>query len=281
MATAKEKPKKYFTRKSDEMVCDGADDILESKFTNFKQQLIADFERIIDERITELANHLFERVDDLERNVSNNNKKILENSKKVKELEDKADCLKKHNKSLQTKIEAQEKTICDLQESFEDQINRNARKTLIFTNVPETSDETYDVSPTLANTICKATNGEITIEKAKAMVERAHRGKARRNSKGGPRPIYAAIDDWRNSEKVKDLFLDKKNKSGIYCQQMFGPRTTWRRSQALKMRKELKDQDPRTKGYVAFPARLMVKKQGDTKYHLYRDFSNVPVVFGK
>ena len=121
----------------------------------------------------------------------------------------------------------------------------------------------------------------MTKEAAANSMERAHRGKARRNSTGRTRPIYAAIDDWRSSEKIKDYFNHKRNTSGIYCQQMYGPRTTWRRNQALAMRKQLKESGDISQGYVAFPARLMTRKRIDTKYILHKDFSNVPVIFDK
>ena len=121
----------------------------------------------------------------------------------------------------------------------------------------------------------------MTEKKAAESIERAHRGKRKRNNEGGPRPIYAAIDDWRHSEAIKGFFLNRQNDSGVYCDQMYGPRTTWRRSQALKVRKSLKENRTIIKGYVAFPARLMVMKRGDTKYSLWKDFSKESVIFDK
>ena len=89
----------------------------------------------------------------------------------------------------------------------------------------------------------------MSTEDAANTIKRAHRGKAKRKSKGSPRPIYAAIDDWRSSEKIKEFFLDRQNASGIFCQQMYGPRTTWRRNQALAKLKSLKESGQISQGY--------------------------------
>ena len=69
----------------------------------------------------------------------------------------------------------------------------------------------------------------------------------------------------------------------IYCEEKFGPKTTQRRNQAMIMRKQLKENGKIFNGYVAYPARLMVKTsnaRGD-KYILEQYFSNDEVNFGR
>ena len=53
--------------------------------------------------------------------------------------------------------------------------------------------------------------------------------------------------------------------------------TTRRRNMALAERKRLKEAGELVSGYVAFPAKLMVKKHGDKEYKLHTDFSRSKV----
>ena len=46
-------------------------------------------------------------------------------------------------------------------------------------------------------------------------------------------------------------------------------------------RKELKSQGKIVGGYVAFPAKLMIKKTLQSKYELAHDFSNIDVNYHK
>ena len=223
---------------------------------------------------------MFQRVDELEKVVLNIEKSTVYNKTKIENIEKNCLKLKKENE-LKRKLDDQSRKLEENLEKTEEQTNRSMRKTLVFTNIKEGKVEGWDAREVLAETIAKVSKGQMKKEEAVKSIERAHRGKAKRNANGRPRPIYAAIDDWRSSEKIKDFFADKKNTSGIYCQQMYGPRTTWRRNQALALRKKLKDDGEVCQGYIAYPARLMTRKRKDEKYKLFKDFSNIPVVYDK
>ena len=107
------------------------------------------------------------------------------------------------------------------------------------------------------------------------MIERAHRSKSKNNFQG-PRFIYASIDDWRNSEYIKEIFANRNSTlKNVYCEQKYGPLTSWRRSQAMKKRRELLDNKLIEKGYVNFPAILMVLKPGNKIYELEMDYSKI------
>ena len=69
----------------------------------------------------------------------------------------------------------------------------------------------------------------------------------------------------------------------IYAEQKFGPKTTLRRNMALVMRKQLKNDNGILNGYVAYPARLMVKTSAikGAKYVCKQDFSKEEVAFGR
>ena len=85
--------------------------------------------------------------------------------------------------------------------------------------------------------------------------------------------------NWNHCQKIlegfkKFGFLQKDN---IYVEQRYGPITTWRRNEAKKLRKLLKEKKEILSGYVAYPAKLMVKHSKEGKYFLHTDFSNAEV----
>ena len=173
---------------------------------------------------------------------------------------------------------SQAKQISDLSELVEDRTNRQLRSTLIFKGVPKQPQEKSwnDTRQVLASSVNSLLG--IPQKEASNLFERIHRGKDREY---GPPHIYCKVYNWNNSEKLKDDFLNlnKKNKSRIRCEQKYGPRTTNRRNQALILRKSLKEDGEIVSGYVKFPARLMVKRDGENAYTELKDFSKSEVVF--
>ena len=89
----------------------------------------------------------------------------------------------------------------------------------------------------------------------------------------------------RNSRKSvieSELFISNMRKHGrnsrVYVEQRYGPDTTWRRNNALALRKDLKAQGAVTSGFIAYPAKLMVKYNAqDRQYTMHQDFSNTEV----
>ena len=90
--------------------------------------------------------------------------------------------------------------------------------------------------------------------------------------------------DWKDCEylikKFRENNIANKN-STIYCEYKFGPLTTRRRNLALAERKKLKAEGEILGGYVAYPARLMVKTTAKSNYFMIKDFSSAKVEFGK
>lgn len=200
--------------------------------------------------------------------------------------------LSNENTNLKTRLRTLEnEKIYNIEEQIESRTNRQLRKTLVFKGIPETQpgennkketwEETEDIVAKQIAEICDDT----TLQNARDMLERCHRAKENTNYQGhGPRPIFCALFSWKESEYVKQQFrknnLDNPN-SKVYCEQKYGPRTTVRRNQAMMLRKQLKMNNQITSGYVAFPARLMVKYTGnrDERYICKRDFSKEEVKF--
>ena len=227
---------------------------------------------------------------------------VADNANKLSEIL-KKDCtqLKEDNTNLKSKLQTVIKEQESLQETIEDNKNRQLRKTLVFKGIPEQrfsdeqnsnpdgsprmNPESWDDTATILATQISETLDDTTVEQARRMVERCHRGAENKRYKGtAPRPIFAAFVDWRDSEKVKETFR-KKNISdrncNVYAEQKYGPRTTVRRNSAMKERKRLIDSGAIIGGYVSHPARLMIKdsRARGASYKLWRDFSKEPVRF--
>lgn len=188
---------------------------------------------------------------------------------------------------------------------MEERTNRQLRETLVFRGIPESSNsrhasnssassattadptvETWDQSKQkLANVIADAS--DISAASAIEMVERAHRSAPNPRYQGtAPRAIFVALYKWPDAERIVDAFR-KYNianpEHAVSCDFKYGPLTTRRRNMAFLERKKMKERGEIVSGYVAYPARLMVKtsrRQG-TKYICQKDFSHEPVSFGK
>ena len=77
------------------------------------------------------------------------------------------------------------------------------------------------------------------------------------------------------------LFKARSPDSHINVDYKYGPLTTERRNLALAKRKELKREGKVTKAFVKFPAVLMGKGPGDTKYREIENFSTTKVDISK
>jgi hypothetical protein len=111
------------------------------------------------------------------------------------------------------------------------------------------------------------------MDDAFGMVERAHRSAPNPHYKGtAPRPIFAAMSWWPDCETIIETFRKKNISDSSHTTSVdykYGPMTTKRK------RKRLIDAGEIVSGYVAYPARLMVKtsKVKGTKYICHKDFS--------
>ena len=159
-----------------------------------------------------------------------------------------------------------------MEKKHEDRINRQLRKTLVIRNLPEKDSEKWaDTTDILANKISSLL--EMSLDDAYFEIDRCHRGGISKNYKGKSkvRPIYAAMLRWETCEKLVEA---ARSSGDVYIDYKFGPLTTLRRNEALKVRKELKRSGVIEKGFIKFPAILMGKKPGAVKYEEIRNFSD-------
>ena len=208
---------------------------------------------------------------------------ITKVSADIKTINDDYSKLKTELDDLKTNVSTKDTTIKNLESKLEDSTNRHLRKTLVFKGVKELDNESWQMTETLlAKTISKATDGEVDENEAADMLERAHCSKPNRQKKGR-RDIFVKLYDWKDSEYLKEKFANKNIKDRnfkTYCEQKYGPLTTARRNEAMKARKLLKSSGEIARGYIAFPAKLMVKLPSDSrdaKYRLHHDYSDIEI----
>ena len=156
-------------------------------------------------------------------------------------------------------------------------IKLNSRKSLTIRGIPEKEGgESWDET---RKVVCEKL-AEYTGDDPRTMsqnIERIHRGSGRPDRKGH-RVVHALFFDWNDSEHLKREFFKHGKGSNIFIDQRYGPNTSFRRNKALERRKELKGNGTIQSGYVAYPAKLLVKyKTTDKKYTLHEDFSNLPI----
>ena len=276
--------------------------LTESKF----DERLAKFEetlkihlQAIEKNLTDTIDKLHAELDEIGQIARNAIKLAENNNKEIVSLKDDINNLNNENKNLKDKINSQNEIFKILEERIESRTNRQLRKTLVFKGIPEKQypplqpdtpnqhqkkeswDDTESILAHKISEICENT----TINQARDMIERCHRANENPNYKGqGPRVIFAAFYDWKQSEFVKEEFrtnnvADRECK--IFAENKYGPLTTLRRNKAMQLRKTLKDNGTITRGYVAFPARLMVALTNNRKeqFRQHEDFSKVAVEF--
>ena len=115
------------------------------------------------------------------------------------------------------------------------------------------------------------------------MINRAHRSGAKVANKH--RVIYAYFVRWDVTQDIITAFRNSNiNYPGFrtFAEYKYGPKTSVRRRDALKLRKDLKTEGEIVSGYIKYPAQLMVKfSHNDKHYKMHTDFSKVPVDFSK
>lgn len=166
------------------------------------------------------------------------------------------------------------KRVKAVEELVEERTNRQLRKTLVFRGVPQAEDEkSYeDCEIVLAKTIASTLG--VNQKTAQGMIDRCHRGGNPKHYVGKTRPIFAAMHQWKRCEEVIRKAREKKT---VFVDYKYGPLTTRRRHLALKKRRELIDSGVLTKAHIAYPAKLVGKKDDSERYTVIEDFSHAHV----
>ena len=171
----------------------------------------------------------------------------------------------------------------EIEERIESRTNRQLRQTMVFRNIPENKDVEKswdDTTSIIAEKIADLC--DVTVEEAEGMINRCHRGgKPEQNgaSKQKYRPIHANFFSWKDCENI--ISKARSPDAHLNVDYKYGPLTTERRNLALAKRKELKREGKLTTAFLKFPAVLMGKGPGDTKYREIENFSTLKVDISK
>ena len=249
----------------------------------------------ISEAISEKLCELTSKVADIE-NISDKNSKdifIIQSEismlkQESSEQKDIINSLLITNAELEQKVleidsKKTQKKIDDLSELIEERTNRQLRQTLVFKGRREVKYENWDKTTSLLAKTFSSILENCNYDQAYDMINRAHRSPMNEDKKN-MRDIYVNINYWSDCEEIVDAFRKKNindNNFGIHVSYKYGPLTTARRSEALKMRKELKSEGVIKSGYVKYPAKLMVRYETDGPYVQLEDFSKMKVTLRK
>ena len=102
-----------------------------------------------------------------------------------------------------------------------------------------------------------------------------HRNKSRKtNATNKTSPVYAKLFSWKEAQFIIQSYKKSNisNKTQIYVDQMYSPKLTARRNEAMILRKELKLKNEITAGFIQYPATLMGKINGDSNFKKIKEF---------
>ena len=116
---------------------------------------------------------------------------------------------------------------------------------------------------------------ETTKEEILKSTGKAHRVHSKgASSNGSPSYLVVKMVNWEFSEKVKSAFIqeNQNGRSQVFISQMYSKSLTLCRNQSLKHRHEMKEEDPSIQGYIGYPVILMLKRPGEKRYKVGKEF---------
>ena len=269
-------------------------------FDEDRDKLLEDIKSIIDDRLSLFEEKLEIKVLALEQTISDNHSEInllklqvtsLETQNQAKQndisnLRSELDDLKLKTEELavntndnQSLSENIIENVKSLEARVEERTNRQLRKTLVIKGLKELDSETWeDTRDLVAETIHKNIKS-VSFDEAYDMLERVHRGPYN-PLKVGRRVIYAALYQWDDCEFIVNKFRKINRLNGqlkLYVDYKYGPLTTCRRNEALKVRREPINEQKIVQGYISYPAKLHVKYDKNGDWVIHDDFSKKSV----
>ena len=191
--------------------------------------------------------------------------------------------LKSENTNRKKELTVAANRITAVEERIEERTNRQLRKTLVFKSIPYENgkkEETWEETEAVLRRHIAATCN-MDYAKTDGIIERCHRSTHKTNYHGkNPEFIFALCYDWKDTLWLTDTYRKKNIAEEAFrsaCEYKYGPLTTQRRNLALEERKKLKQAGTISNGYVAYPAKLMVRTGRSGKYELHTDFSKVKI----
>ena len=206
-------------------------------------------------------------------------------SEKITALDDKITSLTTISNNHTTQLTSHETRLAILEkdmqltiEKQEDQINRSLRNNIVLKNVEGDEKAWEETKLVVAKILCRLEGDDPqNADSYLSAIERAHRGKRsdQQRNRSSPRTIYARLycsEDVKNYvDKARLLRIANKNFQ-ITVEQQFSELVQKRRNTAKMKRKELVANKEIVSGFVEYPTKLMIKRDGDLKYTLFEAF---------
>lgn len=221
-------------------------DSMDNSPPDWAKQLIADCE------ITKNnTNHLVMEIHEIKINLQN-----LEN--RVDDVVHRCATLESSAEARDVKLASAEEKIRLLERAMDEQVDRGLRNTISFFNIPITKErESWDeTTAVLANFLGRLPDLPGDAADWLPRIERAHRGRSP--------VIHVVFESWRYTEMVRLQF--RKKQGDVFILDKFSVGTTERRTLATAKRRQLRETRPTAKIYTKYPATLMMKAAGETKY---------------
>ena len=191
--------------------------------------------------------------------------KIEENICTIEAVDADVGRAKAENHALRVELDALREQVNGLQDE-------QLRCTLVFYGIPQAATErAWDwgqAAEVLATWLSRHTS-RLDKNFFSNNIVRCHRG-AHNPSKPGPRPMHAKFTWSCADEIMKDIGL--KQVDGVRVQKCFSRATQDRRNDALVFRRQYREEHAGAKVKLDYPATLMKKLQGDTKYSLLKKY---------
>ena len=156
---------------------------------------------------------------------------------------------------------------------IDDLRNRSMRNTLIFRNLPEENNETWeDTCGLLGSYIYSKLNLPYNQDTIDSQISRTQRGSEEKsrnvvedsNPRQGPKPVFAQFVNWHFAEEVKAgiIKLNAQKRTNITINNMYPKERTARRNEAFKRRQEMAKNNKNIHVRLDYPAALKSKKKG-------------------
>ena len=153
--------------------------------------------------------------------------------------------------SLNKRIVGLENHLRITQDDLDDTRNRNLRKTLTFRNIKQESlRESWDTTKRILANEIHTIIPHRSPKEILSQIERAHRPKENQSPVSQHNkvpPIIAKFTDWKFTEEIKTSFIkaakSSRNNHIVYVSQIYSPGVTNRRNEAMKVRKQLRNED--------------------------------------
>ena len=247
---------------------DSSDEIkvlLNEKFDEFSNKIVS-----TEDKFDTTAREIYMKMEQIEKKAEDAKTNASNNS-------DEIESLRFEMKEQGHKISKQFETISKLESEIEELKNRSLRKTLMFKNIKyqQVSESSWSATKSVLIELISRILPETTKEEISNNIERAHRVHSKGTSSNGSPPyLVVKMVNWAFSENVKSAFIqeNQNGRSQVFVSQMYSKSLTLRQNQALKHRLEMKEEDPSIQGYIRYPATLMIKRPGEKKYKVEKDF---------